>query len=1272
MPVYFEFVAAAGVVAAGSATTSARYAPVNTRPACAVFAVRPWQKANEQFRANPLNNQSSGLVHWWNFKLGADTASVYDAVAESYSQIIYDDDPADNWIVDGTRGGFVYTNSGTAYVESEAQDLDGATQATFSAWVYMDSLTQKMAVLSKNDDDQNGIVFGWDDVNGWNVRQPNGNGEQAWTGTTGFVANRWYHLAVVFNGGLTLSSNRLKVYVNGVRQVLIFSGSIADTILPSGSGVTLKLGATTENGTLYAHWLGRLDDVRHYNRALSNAEVGILALPGTSPLSVLRPIIAVTDVPYYEGVIGGGTAPYSVLISVGKGGPLAGGTAPNTGIFTADISTAGPVVGGDAFYVASYMPQGGVYGDGSADISGTYVMLGGVYGDGNVVPYGITNEPPFGQPTSGVWAGTAAAVAHLRVFSYAPDGNVVLVDGSASAAITSIKFVASGGPETSGEARVNFAFVNNTTFYWHVRSKIEGEFVFYWNVGRLKMFWYRVVSKPLDGNGCPIIGPNCCQKFVVNIHARSIGELCDKLRSRRLRFPIQSVERFSRPAETSESLALEAAGIDQSCQELIPVEICSVPQCAEFCLDIQRNQGIGFGMKAQVDAFKEHVASGSAVVTGAAPATLVRFIPDFPFVASGGVTLELSAFYQTDSYAGRGGALAGGAAFSQSSRWSYVGGEWPNARAARAGTTNESVAVLAGDVAWQLPERVNLNDSLYSQSDISFGKSSESLVTYGFGSDLPTWASIMGVRMYVNRVATQVGVRDLEVYLVRGGERISDNMAVTGIDWPLISTVRVYGSTGLDGNINWRDPDDDHYAGPLTVEDLNDPTFGVEIRVKANASLINTIAKIDYIFVEVFYEDATGSIVRTGGEAGTRSVRYHYAGSGRTVVDSSIVIRRGYRFQTTGLGLTGDGEVSPGGSAALTYTEPASGGGGLGGAAKVTPYFEEMAGGGIGGGAAKVTPYLEPMSGGAGLGGAAMLGYRFHFTASGGTALASLNYMPGSSFRTSGAGGPVLGSDVQVRSSNWTWVSDGAAVFVIGGAVMVAGNQTPPDTDIGFGMSVLQTSATFVNDTDLQDAESLTSTVNKCDCDGIPLIIELSQNFATGNLLSKFLVRNNQSPPRTLRLRYNEPNDSWQCNLHYRGQSAEGTHQEAWDMTFELQCTNLVGGIGIGKTIWKLSAQIFRRNLTTRALAETRVLVGLIPDGICASNGLNFNVNYNTQLGLAVVRPGATVYQSTIYDNIGLFKNPTWISNPNLVLRISQVGAGQPTRRIDLTDAVLV
>jgi hypothetical protein len=78
-------------------------------------------------------------------------------------------------------------------------------------------------------------------------------------GTTQIPLNTWTHLATTYNG-FTLS-----LYVNGV---LVASQTITGSILTSTGD--LRIGGNSVWGEFFK---GRLDEIRVYNRALTQAEI---------------------------------------------------------------------------------------------------------------------------------------------------------------------------------------------------------------------------------------------------------------------------------------------------------------------------------------------------------------------------------------------------------------------------------------------------------------------------------------------------------------------------------------------------------------------------------------------------------------------------------------------------------------------------------------------------------------------------------------------------------------------------------------------------------------------------------------------------------------------------------------------------------------------------------------------------------------------------------------------------------------------------------------
>lgn len=109
------------------------------------------------------------------------------------------------------------------------------------------------------------------------------NGTNIAVGTFAPTAGQWVHLLA------TVSGTALGLYVNGTLfDSLTVSGGVGN----GGSEFPLMFGANTQaSGEYYS---GLLDDVRIYNRALSAAEIALLASPSFSPVITPVRLIAAT------------------------------------------------------------------------------------------------------------------------------------------------------------------------------------------------------------------------------------------------------------------------------------------------------------------------------------------------------------------------------------------------------------------------------------------------------------------------------------------------------------------------------------------------------------------------------------------------------------------------------------------------------------------------------------------------------------------------------------------------------------------------------------------------------------------------------------------------------------------------------------------------------------------------------------------------------------------------------------------------------------------
>ena len=963
-----------------------------------------------------------------------------------------------------------------------------------------------------------------------------------------------------------------------------------------------------------------------------------------------------------------------------SGGLLAGSTAIITTIL--NISTSGGIeASGQATNLLGYSPLGGALLDGSASISTLIVFTGGIAGEGSANHTMIMQEP---QSVQGIIAGGSANSNQAKIIGFASNGQVVTLSGSASTGLKSVKFNASGSVEISdGGTPTRVDLSNNLilSLNWRIDEEIRKDLTLVWNVGTLQIFWYRIISKEI--NDCPL--DPCCQKFIVNIHARTLAELCEKLSKRGYKFPIQSVQKFTKPAENAVlseftkpagSITLSAgptSPINHLCNGFEEVEICNIPQCADFCVDQDLKVYFGIDTFAQVDAFFSHEATGSAIVVGNAVVRFRKNLPNFPMVASGSIGMGGSAETQTSSYFGRGGISLGGSATSACSNWTFVAGVWPDRISNVFGTETKTIEENNGEQQWSLTERIGKDDSLYSSCDISYGKKSQLLVAKDFKFNIPENSNVLGLIVRIDRLATQFSIRDKEVVLLDGTTRISKNLANTGFDWPLLSTSTTYGTNGLNGSNGWRDPEDAIFSTQLTPLEINRSSFGVGLKIISNNSLPATVAKVDYIKVDVFYEDPNGSIVRMSGDAVCKGPNYHYQSTGRTTISGSADSRLGFRFVSKGLGSNALPEINITGSANYSYNEIASGGLSLAGDANVSPYMEIASGGLIASGEAEVKPFIDLFDGGISLSGSAYISQSYHYEATGGFELTSLFYIPAKKFVYEADGSIQISGKARIRTENWNYTADGS-IQIGGSANTIAGSEEIDIQYISGDMTILQIGAIFDEEETDFVAQPLTGSINACGCVVLPFTIQISHNIARDNNFAKFLFRNNLSISRILKLRYNETNNSWQTNLHYKGLSPDANSTEIWDLIFELQCTDVMGSISVGRKLWKFSIQVFRSILTTGEDFDTRIIVALLPENICdlTGNRLDFEIVYDTDLNLAVVTPNATVYQNTIFDNIGMFKNAAWTLDPDLNIKVSQLGISELATRVNLTNAVLV
>jgi hypothetical protein len=942
------------------------------------------------------------------------------------------------------------------------------------------------------------------------------------------------------------------------------------------------------------------------------------------------------------------------------------------------VESKGAVSGGLSLIRSRYLNLT----QGSIVISGEFLVFDNFVSLGGVVCFVSSNFNSIMREVRGFVVGglllSGKNLLNVNNNFFVTSSGSLSTEGSGFYFINDTLFVSGGGLSLRSDGTlINFKFNKEVEFKWNTDLKLEKKVDFYWNLGQQIMYWYRVVGKGIVD---PCIPQDvCCGKIIVNLHARSLSELCQKLSKRKYKFPIETVERFNRPAETVVVEEQESNGVNLDCNNLVDVELCSIPECADFCVDQDISLKTGFYFKAWV--VFQSTASGSLQTSGESSYVFIKKLPDIKFKSDGELFFDGNFIIGTNSFRGRGGCAVGGKSRLRHNRWSYNGGVWPNKTPKIYAKKSISLKHTSAQSPWLLPERAILEDNLFSSSDISFKKTSELLVLTNFSFDIPENSKVLKLVVNVDRVATKSGVRDKELFLIINDKVISNNLAVTNIDWPLLQTTKSYGS-------EWRGEDFDRYVDDpslinlninnqpgevlanLSLEEIKNSSFGVAIRVQSVLNINQTIARINSINIEVEYEDPNGSTIRVSSNSGAlaKSPAYTSKSVGKIYSYGSANARYTKRtvFKVSSFG------AKIGGDSLKTIFENIGGGCLLSSSSKITPYLENPIINLKLGGESFVLPWWHSMSGGLKTRGSASRFERFKYQVVGGINIAGESFVPRKISKYFAAGGVNLLGSARSKKQNWKWISDGNAVFVIGQAINKSGNVGVPDQIFDFSMNLLKMDVYFAG-IDKQDAEGNIDFFNKCGCFDLSSTMTLTHNFAIDNIFAKFLTRNNFTISKNLELRYNKTNDSWQNNLHYKGISGLGNYPESWNVVSEISCLNNIGGTLLGSKVWKVALQFSRNNLLTGDSYETRIVVAVLPDDYCltAANRLEFEINYDTQSNFAVSNPAATIYQNTIYDNIGIFKNRAWIESPDLILKVTQSLAETSRKRVRMPTSTL-
>jgi|GEM_PF-1515738 len=201
-----------------------------------------------------LNN--TGLVGSWHLNEGSGTKTI-DSSGNNNTGTL---NGSNYWSTSGKNGNS-FTNSSTNSISlSNGNDANVTGDISVEAWIYPTSFSANNTIVHKNSQytlaiDASGNVA-WADSSNWSYAN-------FVFRNIGLVTNQWQHIVATKTGGT------VKIYLNGVEKVSqAFGGVLTSTANVMSIGCYSN--ATDCTGS---YFLGKIDEVKVYSRAISGTEV---------------------------------------------------------------------------------------------------------------------------------------------------------------------------------------------------------------------------------------------------------------------------------------------------------------------------------------------------------------------------------------------------------------------------------------------------------------------------------------------------------------------------------------------------------------------------------------------------------------------------------------------------------------------------------------------------------------------------------------------------------------------------------------------------------------------------------------------------------------------------------------------------------------------------------------------------------------------------------------------------------------------------------------
>ena len=199
-------------------------------------------------------------------------------------------------------------------VVPDSDNLNAANGITVEAWVYLTGKQgQNRDIISKDGElTQRQFILTASNLDRFRAHVGVTGGLQFFDGQVSVQLNRWYHVAMTYDGA------SLKLYVDGKLDGSIpVSGPIVATTEP------VRIGGGAPVGRAPLHFPGLIDEVQIFNRALSDCQIAVNALVSCVPADTTAPDVTVpADITKEATTAAGAAVSFSASANDDVDGPI--------------------------------------------------------------------------------------------------------------------------------------------------------------------------------------------------------------------------------------------------------------------------------------------------------------------------------------------------------------------------------------------------------------------------------------------------------------------------------------------------------------------------------------------------------------------------------------------------------------------------------------------------------------------------------------------------------------------------------------------------------------------------------------------------------------------------------------------------------------------------------------------------------------------------------------------------------------------------------------